>query len=70
MKKRIFTGIVIAFIGIPLLLVDCLFPLLQCVIILFSVVATMEMIQMCERKKKIFSFGFWPLPTHKPFDSK
>ena len=53
MKKRIFTGIVIAFIGIPLLLVDCLFPLLQCVIILFSVVATMEMIQMCERKKKI-----------------
>lgn len=56
MKKRIITALVIAFILIPLLLVKALFPLLQWVIILFCVVATIEMINMCEKKRKI------PLP--------
>ncbi len=53
MKKRIITGIVLALILIPLVLVKDLFPLLQWVIILFCVVATIEMLNMCDKKKKI-----------------
>lgn len=53
MKKRIITGAILAFILIPLLLIKELLPLLQVVIILLSVVATMEMIHMCDKKKKI-----------------
>lgn len=51
MKKRIVTGLVLGIILIPLLLVEALFPLLQCVITLFCVVATMEMIHMVEKNK-------------------
>lgn len=51
MKKRIITGVLLAIILIPLLLVDVLFPLLQCVIMMFCVIATLEMIKMCEKTK-------------------
>lgn len=51
MKKRILTGIILAIILIPLVLVRDLFPLLQYVIMLFAIVATIEMINMCEKKK-------------------
>lgn len=53
MKQRIITGLVLAFILLPLVLVKALFPLLQWVIILFCVVATIEMLNMCDKKKKI-----------------
>jgi phosphatidate cytidylyltransferase len=51
MKKRIISGIILAFILIPLLLVKDLFPLLQVVLILLCVIATIEMINMCEKKR-------------------
>lgn len=51
MKKRIITGLLLAIILVPLLLVESLFPLLQCVITLFCVVATVEMIHMVEKTK-------------------
>lgn len=51
MKKRIITGILLAIILVPLLLIDSLKPLLQCVIGLFCVVATVEMIHMSEKTK-------------------
>ncbi|MDE7264010.1 MAG: phosphatidate cytidylyltransferase [Anaeroplasmataceae bacterium] len=51
MKKRILTGILLGVILVPLLLVRSLFPLLQCVITLFCVVATVEMIHMVEKTK-------------------
>lgn len=51
MKKRIITGILLAIILVPLLLVKSLFPLLQCVITLLCVVATVEMIHMVEKTK-------------------
>ncbi|MDE7106385.1 MAG: phosphatidate cytidylyltransferase [Anaeroplasmataceae bacterium] len=51
MKKRILTGILLGIILIPLLLVNSLFPLLQCVITLFCVIATVEMIHMVEKTK-------------------
>ncbi|MDE7095259.1 MAG: phosphatidate cytidylyltransferase [Anaeroplasmataceae bacterium] len=51
MKKRVITGILLAIILIPLLIVRSLFPLLQCVITLFCVVATVEMIHMVEKTK-------------------
>ena len=53
MKKRIITGLVLGFILIPLVLVPQLRSLLQIVIILFSAVATLEMISMCEKQKKM-----------------
>lgn len=53
MKKRIITGIVLAFILIPLVFVPELRRLLQIVIFLFSVVAALEMINMCEKTKKM-----------------
>ncbi len=56
MKKRIITGIVLAIILIPLLLIKDLFPLVQVVIMFFFIIATVEMIHMCERTKK-FSIG-------------
>ena len=51
MKKRIISGIILAFILIPLLLVKDLFPLLQIVLIGLTIVATIEMINMCEKKR-------------------
>lgn len=51
MKKRLVTGIILAFILIPLLLVKELFPLLQVVLALLCVIGTVEMINMCEKKK-------------------
>lgn len=51
MKKRIITGLLLAFILIPLLIVPSLFPLLQVVIALFCVIATIEMINMVEKIK-------------------
>ncbi|MDE6946820.1 MAG: phosphatidate cytidylyltransferase [Anaeroplasmataceae bacterium] len=51
MKKRVITGIILGIILVPLLLVDALFPLLQCVIMLFCIIATIEMIRMCEKTK-------------------
>ncbi|MBD5390965.1 phosphatidate cytidylyltransferase [bacterium] len=51
MKKRVITGIFLAIILVPLLLVDSLFPLLQCVIALFCAIATVEMIHMVEKNK-------------------
>lgn len=53
MKKRIITGAVLGFILLPLLLIKDLFPLLQVVVFLFSIVATLEMLHMCDQKKKI-----------------
>ena len=53
MKKRIVTGLVMLVILLQLLVVKALFPLLQVVIALLCVVATFEMIHMCEKKKKI-----------------
>ncbi len=53
MKKRFFTATILAIILIPLLLIKDLFPLLQIVIVLFSVVATMEMIHMVDKTKKM-----------------
>ena len=51
MKKRIISGIILAFILVPLLLVKELFPLLQIVLIGLCVIATIEMINMCEKKR-------------------
>lgn len=51
MKKRIITGLILAFLLVPLLLVKELFPLLQLVLLLLCVVATIEMINMCEKKR-------------------
>lgn len=51
MKKRIITGILLGIILVPLLIVRSLFPLLQCVITLFCVIATVEMIHMVEKTK-------------------
>lgn len=51
MKKRLITGIILAIILIPLLLVKELFPILQIVLGLLCVIATIEMINMCEKKK-------------------
>lgn len=53
MKKRIITGIVMAIILLPLVVVEALFPLFQIVILGFLVIATFEMINMCEKKKKM-----------------
>lgn len=53
MKKRIITGLVLALILVPLVFVESLFWLLQIVIMIFCVVATLEMINMCEKKKPI-----------------
>ena len=53
MKKRVVTAIILAIILIPLIFVKALFPLLQVIIILFCGIATMEMINMCQQKKKI-----------------
>ena len=51
MKKRIITGLILAFLLVPLLLVKELFSLLQVVLLLLCVVATIEMINMCEKKR-------------------
>lgn len=51
MKKRIISGIILALILIPLLLVKDLFPLLQIVLTLLCGIATIEMINMCEKKR-------------------
>ena len=53
MKKRILSGIILAFLLVPLLLVNELFPLLQLVLILLCSIATIEMINMCEKKRPI-----------------
>lgn len=53
MKKRVITGVILAIILVPLIFVDSLFPLLQAVIMLFCVIATLEMIGMCEKQRKI-----------------
>ena len=51
MKKRIISGIILAFMLIPLLLVKDLFPILQIVLTLLCGIATIEMINMCEKKR-------------------
>ena len=51
MKKRIISGVILAFILIPLLLVKDLFPILQIVLTLLCGIATIEMINMCEKKR-------------------
>ena len=51
MKKRIISGIILALILIPLLLVKDLFPILQIVLTLLCGIATIEMINMCEKKR-------------------
>ncbi len=51
MKKRIVTGILLAVILVPLLIVPSLFSLLQVVIALFCIIATVEMINMVEKIK-------------------
>ena len=51
MKKRIISGIILAFMLVPLLLVKELFPLLQIVLTLLCGIATIEMINMCEKKR-------------------
>ncbi len=51
MKKRIITGLLLAVILVPLLIVPSLFPLLQVVIAFFCVIATVEMINMVEKIK-------------------
>ena len=53
MKKRIITGLILLFILLPLLIVEALFPLLQCVILLLCIIATIEMINMCSKNKPI-----------------
>ena len=52
MKKRIITGLILGIILIPLLIVKELFPLLQVVVMLLCIIATIEMINMCEKEKK------------------
>ena len=51
MKKRLIGGIILAFILVPLLLVKELFPILQIVLTLLCGIATIEMINMCEKKR-------------------
>ena len=51
MKKRIISGIILAFMLVPLLLVKELFPILQIVLTLLCGIATIEMINMCEKKR-------------------
>ena len=51
MKKRLIGGIILAFILVPLLLVKELFPILQLVLTLLCGIATIEMINMCEKKR-------------------
>jgi len=53
MKKRIITGLIMLVILLPLLLVEALFPLLQVVLLGFCLIATFEMIHMCEKQKKM-----------------
>lgn len=55
MKKRVVTAIILAIILIPLIFVKALFPLLQVIIILFCGIATMEMINMCQQKRRFRS---------------
>ena len=51
MKKRVITGLILAAILVPLLLVKELFPLLQIVLMGLTIIATIEMINMCEKKR-------------------
>ena len=51
MKKRLIGGIILAFILVPLLLVKELFPILQLVLTLLCGIATIEMINMCDKKR-------------------
>ena len=51
MKKRIISGNILAFMLVPLLLVKDLFPILQIVLTLLCGIATIEMINMCEKKR-------------------
>ena len=51
MKKRIISGIILAFMLVPLLLVKELFPILQLVLTLLCGIATIEMINMCDKKR-------------------
>lgn len=53
MKKRIITALIMLVILLPLLLVKELFPLFQVVITGLCIIATFEMIHMCEKKKRI-----------------
>ncbi len=53
MKKRIITGLVLGFILLPLILIHSLFPLLQVVIMLFCIVATLEMLNMVRKKRNL-----------------
>lgn len=52
MKQRILTGVLIAAIFIPLLVVPSLFLLFQFFIMLLSIVASYELIRMFEKEKK------------------
>lgn len=52
MKKRTITGILLAAIFVPILVVDKMFPLYQILMIALSLVASNEMVQMYEKKKK------------------
>lgn len=52
MKKRIITGIMMAVILLPILLIEALFPLFQIVLFALMIIASIEMINMHEKKKK------------------
>lgn len=53
MKKRLITGLVLAAIFIPLLIIPEFFVLFQILMIFLAIVATMEMIKMYEKDKPI-----------------
>lgn len=52
MKQRIITGLILFLILVPLLLIEELFPLFQLLLLVLTVIASLEMIKLYEKNKK------------------